>query len=108
MVDLDANPSILIPHYDVDTSVVFLTGRGDSLVLAFHVVLEAPYLVPLSHASVGAASGTPLHQCLGFLPKRNCDVASVEVSDVAKWRHNVKIVSQSVSLKSIRKLRSSY
>ena len=79
MVDLDANPSILVPHFDVDTSVVFLTGRGDSLVLAFHVVLEAPYLVPLSHASVGGNSGSALHQCLGFLPKKSCDVASVEV-----------------------------
>ena len=79
VMDLDANPSILIPHYDVDTSVVFFTGRGDSMILGFQVTAEDPYLVPLSHASVGAASGAPLHQAIAFLPKKCCDVAAVEV-----------------------------
>lgn len=80
ILDLDANPSILVPYYDVDTGVVFLTGRGDSLVLAFQVVAESPYLLPLSHASIGGASGAPLHQSLGFFPKNICDVANVEIA----------------------------
>uniref|UniRef100_A0A670JFN9 Coronin n=1 Tax=Podarcis muralis TaxID=64176 RepID=A0A670JFN9_PODMU len=44
-VGLDVSPSTLIPFYDADTSVVFLTGKGDTRVYIYEVVPEAPFFL---------------------------------------------------------------
>jgi len=76
VMDMDSSPSIPIPFYDIDTSVVFLTGRGDSVISAFEVTANLPYLQPLS----GFNAGSSLHQCVSFLHKRDCNVTAVEIA----------------------------
>ncbi|XP_074650936.1 coronin-7-like [Tubulanus polymorphus] len=71
--ELDYSPSIIIPHYDEDSSTIFLTGRGDSAVYAFEAYTEYPHLFPLSTYKADS-----LHQAIGFLPKLRCDVKNVE------------------------------
>ncbi|XP_038104714.1 coronin-7 isoform X1 [Culex quinquefasciatus] len=73
MVGLDVSPAILIPFYDEDSSTIFATGKGDSTIYCYEITEESPYICPLSHHKCSS-----LTQGLSFLPKNQCDVASVE------------------------------
>ncbi|XP_072171377.1 coronin-7-like [Diadema setosum] len=70
---IDKTPSILLPTYDPDTNVVFLSAKGERVVAGLEVLREAPYFLSLSSYS----SPTPL-QALSFLPKTVCVVKDVE------------------------------
>ncbi|CAH1777231.1 unnamed protein product [Owenia fusiformis] len=72
-IETDLSPSIQIPHYDEDSSTLFLTGRGDNTVVTYEVSLEEPYIFPLSPYKC-----TDLHQAVSFLPKSQCNVKDVE------------------------------
>uniref|UniRef100_A0A667YQK2 Coronin n=1 Tax=Myripristis murdjan TaxID=586833 RepID=A0A667YQK2_9TELE len=71
----DVSPSTLIPFYDPDTSVVILTGKGDTRVYIFEIMPEAPYFLECSSFN----SPEP-HKGLAFLPKTECSVREVEVA----------------------------
>ncbi|XP_039451592.1 coronin-7-like isoform X7 [Culex pipiens pallens] len=73
MVGLDVSPAILIPFYDEDSSTIFATGKGDSTIYCYEITEESPFICPLSHHKCSS-----LTQGLSFLPKNQCDVASVE------------------------------
>eukprot|EP00057_Strongylocentrotus_purpuratus_P024756 XP_011679230.1 PREDICTED: LOW QUALITY PROTEIN: coronin-7 [Strongylocentrotus purpuratus] len=68
-----ANPATLIPCYDPDTHVVFMTGKGERLVTCIEVLKEAPYFMPLSNYASPES-----HQALSFLPKTCCRIKDVE------------------------------
>lgn len=70
---LDVSPAILIPHYDDDSSTLFLTGKGESTVTTFEVSLDPPHFFALSPYKPAG-----LHQGFAFLPKNVCDVRKVE------------------------------
>ncbi|KAK2833452.1 hypothetical protein Q5P01_017341 [Channa striata] len=72
---LDVSPSTLIPFYDPDTSVVILTGKGDTRVHIYEVVPEEPYFIECSSFN----SPEP-HKGLAFLPKTECNVRDVEIA----------------------------
>ncbi|XP_012694253.2 coronin-7 isoform X1 [Clupea harengus] len=74
-VSADVSPSTLIPFYDPDTSVVFLTGKGDTRVFSYDIVPEEPYFLECSSFN----SSEP-HKGFSFLPKTLCDVRDVEVA----------------------------
>lgn len=74
-VALDVSPSTLIPYYDPDTSLVILTGKGDTKVVIFEVAPEAPYFLECS-----CFSSQEPHKGLAFLPKTECNVRDVEVA----------------------------
>ncbi|KAI8592928.1 hypothetical protein BDZ88DRAFT_406604 [Geranomyces variabilis] len=70
---IDTSPSLLIPHYDEDTSVLYLSGRGETSTLMFEVTEEGPqYLTRFD--SPGAQQG------MAFLPKLVCDVRAIEIA----------------------------
>ncbi|XP_030645865.1 coronin-7 isoform X1 [Chanos chanos] len=71
----DVSPSTLIPFYDPDTSVVILTGKGDTRVYIFEIVPETPYFMECSSFH----SSEP-HKGFCFLPKTECEVQDVEVA----------------------------
>ncbi|XP_066497834.1 coronin-7 isoform X1 [Hoplias malabaricus] len=75
MASADVSPSTLIPFYDPDTSVVFLTGKGDTRVYIFEIISAAPYFMECSSFQ----SSEP-HKGLSFLPKTECDVRDVEIA----------------------------
>lgn len=79
MVGLDVSPAILIPFYDEDSSTIFATGKGDSTIYCYEITEESPYICPLSHHKCSS-----LTQGLSFLPKNQCDVASVEFAKAAR------------------------
>ncbi|XP_015246707.1 PREDICTED: coronin-7-like isoform X2 [Cyprinodon variegatus] len=72
---LNVSPSTLIPFYDPDTSVVILTGKGDTRVYIYEVVPEDPYFIECSSFN----SPEP-HKGLAFLPKTECNVRDVEIA----------------------------
>uniref|UniRef100_A0A673AKZ5 Coronin n=1 Tax=Sphaeramia orbicularis TaxID=375764 RepID=A0A673AKZ5_9TELE len=73
--EIDVSPSTLIPFYDPDTSVVILTGKGDTRVHIYEIVPETPYFMECS------SFNTPEpHKGLAFLPKTECNVRDVEVA----------------------------
>lgn len=70
---IDVSPAILIPFYDEDSSTLFLTGKGDTTIFCFEVLVEAPHFFPLSHFKCPGP-----HQSVSFLHKNSCNVAQVE------------------------------
>lgn len=74
-IGLDVSPATLIPHYDEDSSTLFLSGKGDSVIFAYEVATDNPYFHPLSHYKCNNP-----HQCISFLPKFVCNVQEVEFS----------------------------
>ncbi|NXX30297.1 CORO7 protein, partial [Nicator chloris] len=73
VLGLDVAPSTLLPFYDEDTSVVFLTGKGDTRVFLYEVTSEPPYFLECNSFT----SSEP-HKGFIFLPKTVCEVREVE------------------------------
>ncbi|NXS42474.1 CORO7 protein, partial [Balaeniceps rex] len=73
VLGLDVAPSTLLPFYDEDTSVVFLTGKGDTRVFLYEVTLDPPYFLECNSFT----SNEP-HKGFVFLPKMVCEVREVE------------------------------
>ncbi|KAK4813787.1 hypothetical protein QYF61_025267 [Mycteria americana] len=75
VLGLDVAPSTLLPFYDEDTSVVFLTGKGDTRVFLYEVTPEPPYFLECNSFT----SNEP-HKGFVFLPKTVCEVREVEIA----------------------------
>lgn len=45
---IDSGTQPLVPHYDYDSNVLFLSGKGDRFVNMFEVIYDSPYLLPLA------------------------------------------------------------
>uniref|UniRef100_A0A3P8WI39 Coronin n=1 Tax=Cynoglossus semilaevis TaxID=244447 RepID=A0A3P8WI39_CYNSE len=73
--NMNVSPSTLIPFYDPDTSVVFLTGKGDTRVYIYEIVQEEPYFMDCSSFNCPQP-----HKGLTFLPKTECNVRDVEIA----------------------------
>ncbi|XP_069502950.1 coronin-7 [Ambystoma mexicanum] len=88
-ISIDASPSTLIPFYDEDTSVVFLTGKGDTRVFIYEIAPEAPFFLECNSFS----SSDP-HKGFLFLPKTECDVPEVEFARAVRLRQSsVEMIS---------------
>ncbi|KAF7243091.1 Coronin-7 [Varanus komodoensis] len=83
VLGLDVSPSTLIPFYDTDTSVVFLTGKGDTRMYIYEVLPEAPFFLECN----SFLSSDP-HKGFQFLPKTACDVREVEIARAVRLRQN--------------------
>ncbi|KAJ7306057.1 hypothetical protein JRQ81_010423 [Phrynocephalus forsythii] len=83
VLNLDVSPSTLIPFYDPDTSVVFLTGKGDTRVFVYEVITEAPFFLECN----SFVSSDP-HKGFQFLPKTECDVREVETARALRLRQS--------------------
>ncbi|KAF8795020.1 Coronin-7 like protein [Argiope bruennichi] len=98
-VGLDVSPATLIPHYDEDSSTLFLSGKGDSVIFAYEVATDSPYFHPLSHYKCNNP-----HQYISFLPKFVCNVQEVE------FARAVRLTSSTIEPISfhVPRLRSEY
>nr|XP_020667641.1 coronin-7-like [Pogona vitticeps] len=83
VVNLDVSPSTLIPFYDPDTSMVFLSGKGDTRLFMYEVVPEAPFFLECN----SFFSSDP-HKGFQFLPKTECDVREVEIARALRLRQS--------------------
>ncbi|KAM4697331.1 coronin-7-like [Rhinophrynus dorsalis] len=73
-VSLDMSPSTLIPHYDPDTGLLLLSGKGDTRMFLYEVAPESPHFLECN----SFISNEP-HKGFQFLRKSDCAVRDVEV-----------------------------
>ena len=74
-VEIDQGSSLIMLHYDIDTSMLYLAGKGDPSIRYFEIVKEAPYAHFLS-----LFSSQESQKGVGFLPKRFVEVETCEVA----------------------------
>ncbi|KAM5152135.1 coronin-7-like [Mantella aurantiaca] len=73
-VSLDVSPSTLIPHFDPDTGLLVLTGKGDTRSFIYEVTAENPYFLECN----SFVTGDP-HKGFQYLRKTDCAVREVEI-----------------------------
>ncbi|KAJ3370546.1 Coronin-7 [Kappamyces sp. JEL0680] len=94
---LDTSPSILIPYFDMDTGVLMLVGRGESVVLYYEIHLDRT-VTYLNRHLFGGTVTTSFYP----LAKQHVDVAAVEI--VAGYRASQNTVEKvSVTVPRIKK-----
>lgn len=72
---LDVSPAMLLPVYDADTGVLFLSGKGDGLMRTFELTDSAPFLNPLvEYKSNKPAAG------ITCVPKHGLNVKECEIA----------------------------
>ncbi|GAB1299957.1 Coronin-7 [Apodemus speciosus] len=81
LLGLDVAPSTLLPSYDPDTSLVLLTGKGDTRVFLYEVLPEAPFFLECNSFT----SPDP-HKGFVLLPKTECDIQDVEFARCLRLR----------------------
>ncbi|KAA0720285.1 Coronin-1C Coronin-3 [Triplophysa tibetana] len=79
LLELDTSNGVLLPFYDPDTNIVYLSGKGDSSIRYFEITEEPPYVHYISTYS----SKEP-QRGMGFMPKRGVDVTKCEIARLYK------------------------
>ena len=83
MVELDTSNGVMFPIYDPDTNLVYLCGKGDSVIRYFEITPEPPFVHYINTFQ------TPDPQRgVGFMPKRGCDVTTCEVGRFYRLNNN--------------------
>lgn len=83
MVELDTSNGVMFPIYDPDTNLVYLCGKGDSVIRYFEITPEPPFVHYINTFQ------TPDPQRgVGFMPKRGCDVSTCEISRFYRINNN--------------------
>lgn len=75
MVELDTSNGVMFPLYDQDVNLLYLCGKGDSVIRYFEITEEAPYV----HYINTFQSPEP-QRGIGMMPKRGCDVNQCEIA----------------------------
>ncbi|XP_014680724.1 PREDICTED: coronin-2B-like isoform X3 [Priapulus caudatus] len=94
---IDSSSGILIPHYDYDTNIVYIAGKGDGNIRYYELVNSAPYIHYLSEYKSSAPQ-----RGLGTMPKRGLDVMRCEVTRFYKL-HIVKGIVEPIAMVVPRK-----
>lgn len=80
--EIDNSNGVMFPFYDPDTSMIYILGRGDSIIRYYEVTDEAPYVHFLNlYQSKDAQRG------FGWMPKRGLNVNNCEIARFYKL-HN--------------------
>lgn len=97
MVELDTSNGVMFPLYDPDTNLVFLCGKGDSVIRYFEITPEPPFVHYINTFQ------TPDPQRgIGIMPKRGCDVNSCEIARFYRLNNSglCQVISFTVPRKS--------
>ncbi|KAJ7357667.1 Coronin-7 [Desmophyllum pertusum] len=78
-VETNVAPATLIPFYDEDSSVVFLSAKGETTIFAYEISEEPPHIFELSNYRIKEP-----YQAVAFLPKTVCDIKEVEFARAVK------------------------
>jgi coronin-1B/1C/6 len=79
METIDQSNGVLFHHYDVDTGMIYLIGKGDSVVRYYEINDDLPFV----HYIAMYQSATP-QRGAGFMPKRGCDPSICEITRLFK------------------------
>ncbi|ESN94102.1 hypothetical protein HELRODRAFT_115173 [Helobdella robusta] len=75
MQEVDSSNGVMFPFYDPDTNIVYLCGKGDSMIRYVEVTDDPPYVHFLSMYQ----SSDP-QRGFGWMPKRGLNVNSCEIA----------------------------
>nr|KAG5700277.1 hypothetical protein BaRGS_022904 [Batillaria attramentaria] len=81
--EIDSSNGVMFIFYDPDTSMVYLCGKGDSLIRYYEVTDEAPYIHYLNLYQ----SSSP-QRGIGYMPKRGLNVNHCEIARFYKLHNN--------------------
>ncbi|XP_063896690.1 coronin-1C-A isoform X2 [Helicoverpa armigera] len=96
-VEIDTSNGVMFPLYDPDTNLIYLCGKGDSVIRYFEVTPEPPFVHYINTFQ------TPDPQRgIGMMPKRGCDVATCEIAKFYRLNNSglCQVVSMTVPRKS--------
>ncbi|CAH2052601.1 unnamed protein product, partial [Iphiclides podalirius] len=96
-VEIDTSNGVMFPLYDPDTNLVYLCGKGDSVIRYFEVTPEPPFVHYINTFQ------TPDPQRgIGMMPKRGCDVATCEIAKFYRLNNSglCQVISMTVPRKS--------
>ncbi|XP_039954382.1 coronin-1C-A isoform X2 [Bactrocera neohumeralis] len=97
MVELDTSNGVMFPLYDADTNLIYLCGKGDSVIRYFEITPEPPFVHYINTFQ------TPDPQRgIGMMPKRGCDVTTCEIAKFYRLNNNglCQVISMTVPRKS--------
>ncbi|KIH63978.1 WD domain, G-beta repeat protein [Ancylostoma duodenale] len=84
---IDNGTQPLVPHYDYDSSVLFLSAKGSRIINMFEVCYDSPYLLPLTPYMAPV-----IGQAIAYHNKRRCNVMAVEFQRA--WRLSEKSIEE--------------
>ncbi|KHJ95615.1 WD domain, G-beta repeat protein [Oesophagostomum dentatum] len=84
---IDNGTQPLVPYYDYDSSVLFLSGKGSRIINMFEVCYDSPYLLPLTPYMAPV-----IGQAIAYHNKRRCNVMAVEFQRA--WRLTEKSLEE--------------
>jgi hypothetical protein len=73
---IDVSPSVLFPHYDPDTNILYVWGKGERVIQAYEIHPDNP-TDPIAKLP-GFNSGAP-QLGVAWMPKTEVDVRKVEI-----------------------------
>jgi len=76
---IDQSNGVLFHYYDVDTGMIYLIGKGDSVVRYYEINDDLPFV----HYIAMYQSAAP-QRGAGFMPKRGCDPSICEITRMFK------------------------
>ncbi|KAF0294064.1 Coronin-1C [Amphibalanus amphitrite] len=83
MTELDTSNGVMFPLYDPDTNLVYLCGKGDSVIRYFEITPEPPFV----HYINTFQTSDP-QRAIGMMPKRGCDVQACEITRFYRVNNN--------------------
>ncbi|XP_020609841.1 coronin-7-like [Orbicella faveolata] len=78
-VEINVAPATLIPFYDEDSSVIFLSAKGETTIFAYEISDEPPHIFELSNYRTKEP-----YQAVAFMPKTVCNIKEVEFARAVK------------------------
>lgn len=73
--EMDQASGVLMPFYDEDTGILYVTGKGDGNIRYYELVDESPYIYGISELSSSVST-----KGIAMMPKRGLDVGRCEVA----------------------------
>jgi coronin-1B/1C/6 len=117
MVDLDTSNGVMFPLYDPDTNMIYLCGKGDSVIRYFEITPEQPFVhyintfqTPDPQRGIGKCEMKSVCRIfkhtnniiLGLMPKRGCDVSTCEIARFYRLNNSglCQVITMTVPRKS--------
>uniref|UniRef100_A0AAV2MRA6 Protein phosphatase Slingshot homolog 1 n=1 Tax=Knipowitschia caucasica TaxID=637954 RepID=A0AAV2MRA6_KNICA len=75
MLELDVASGVLLPFYDPDSNIIYLYGKGDTVLRYYEYTNEEPYVHYIS-----TFSSASTQRGMGYMPKRGLNVDKCEIA----------------------------
>lgn len=97
MVELDSSNGVMFPMYDPDTNLVYLCGKGDSVIRYFEITPEVPFVHYINTFQLPDPQ-----RGIGMMPKRGVDVTTCEITRFYRLNNSgfCQIITMTVPRKS--------